>query len=329
MMNRTQTALIGNSEAMQRIRKEADIAARIEVSVLIEGETGCGKELVASLIHQLSRREGKLVAVNVSAIPESIFEAEMFGHRRGAFTGAAFDRIGHVKEAQRGTLFLDEISSLALSSQVKLLRVLETGRVRPLGGNGEEAINFRVVAASNADLVAETQAGRFRADLFHRLCEWRIFLPPLRERPDDIAPLTQSFLEELRQSGTHATLSAGVIGLLAAQAWPGNIRQLRHTIRRAAFMAEGHVISQSTITLALAHGTPPMGVPAVAPPRVDIRIHEFVKLLESVQWDTATAAARLGVTRKTIYARLQKYGLEIPGKHQRRVFDIAYESGAA
>lgn len=329
MMNRTETTLIGDSEAMRQVRKEAELAARFDTTVLIEGETGCGKDVVATLIHQLSGRAGNFVPVNVAAFAETMFEAQMFGHYRGAFSGAISDQVGCVKEANRGTLFLDEIGSLAMAMQAKLLRVLETKRVRPIGSRGEEPVTCRIVAASNTDLQGEVEGGRFRSDLLYRLCDWRIYLPPLRERPEDVEPLTGHFLQELRLSGLYATLGPSAIGALSAQVWPGNVRQLRQTVRRAAFMTEGHVITASAIALALAQGTPLKGVPVLARQRNDLRIRALVRLLESVNWDTAAAAKQLGVTRKTIYARLQKFGLEIPRKHQRRVCDAAIESGAA
>jgi DNA-binding NtrC family response regulator len=329
MMNRTHTALIGTSEAMQRVRAEAELAARTNGSVLIEGETGCGKELVAQLIHELSRRPGKIVCVNVAAIADTMFEAQLFGHRRGAFTGAISDQVGLVKEAHHGTLFLDEISSLALTAQAKLLRVLETGYVRMLGGRGEEHVDFRVVAASNADLALEAREGRFRPDLYHRLCDWRIQLPPLRDRREDIALLAEHFLSDLRTSGSSAVFHEDAISALMAQYWPGNVRQLRQTIRRASYLSDGEFITRATIVNALAHGTPPYGIPAIVPQRITEEVSAFLKILESVNWDTMAAAAQLGVTRKTIYSRLQKHRLEIPGKHQRRVFQEVFESGAA
>ncbi len=232
---------IGSSEPMQRVY---DLIRRIKdtpINCLVVGESGTGKELVARSLHEAGVRKGPFVAINCGAIPENLVESELFGHARGAFTGADRDRSGLIESAHRGTLFLDEINSLPASAQVKLLRVLQERRVKPVGSSKEIPVDVRVVAASNADLEKEARAGRFREDLYYRINVIRIALPPLRERPGDIGELVRHFVrqyaEEYGKPTRHVTPLA--MQALRAWAWPGNVRELENTIMRAVVLAQG------------------------------------------------------------------------------------------
>jgi transcriptional regulator with PAS, ATPase and Fis domain len=233
-----EAGIIGDSPAMKALASQIDIAARSELTVLISGESGTGKELVARAIHRNSpRSNGQLICFNCSAITETLLESELFGYVRGAFTGADRDRKGLFEAADGGTLFLDEVGEMAVSSQAKLLRVLQEHTIRPVGGLSEIPVNVRVVAATNRNLPQEIQLGRFRQDLFYRLAVLTIQMPPLRERASDIRSLTEYFLSEANgklNNGNHVRINDVAIEALALYAWPGNVRQLRHVVERLA-----------------------------------------------------------------------------------------------
>ncbi len=225
--------LIGASAAMRRLYPLLERCAQSDATILIAGETGTGKELVAEAIHRHSkRRHDKLVIVDCSALARELAESELFGHVRGAFTGADLARVGAFEEASGGTLFLDEIGELPLELQPLLLRVLESGSVRPIGGQ-PKSIDVRVIAASHRDLRVEVNAKRFRSDLYYRLNVVRVVVPPLRERTDDIAVLAEHFWNEFRPA---EPLPAGLLGELAVQPWPGNVRELRNAVERSALV---------------------------------------------------------------------------------------------
>jgi two-component system response regulator PilR (NtrC family) len=232
---------IGSSEPMRRVY---DLIRRIKdtpINCLVVGESGTGKELVARSLHEAGVRKGQFVAINCGAIPENLVESELFGHAKGAFTGADRDRSGLIESAHRGTLFLDEINSLPASAQVKLLRVLQERRVKPVGSSKEIPVDVRVVAASNADLEKESREGRFREDLYYRINVIRIALPPLRERTDDIGELVRHFLERYAKEYRKPTrkVSPPALHALRAWAWPGNVRELENTIMRAVVLSQG------------------------------------------------------------------------------------------
>jgi len=234
--------LIGSSEAMKTLKRDIELVAPSDFSVLIEGETGVGKELVARTIHRYSSRDhGPLVYVNCAAIPENLIESELFGHVKGAFTGAVRDRAGKFSLADEGTIFLDEIGELPLAAQSKLLRVLQSQEIQPVGQDAVETVNVRILAATNRQLKNEVAEGRFRADLFHRLSVYPIHIPPLRERADDIALLAGYFCESLRRrlGFQQLALEPKAIQRLNQYHWPGNVRELDHVISRAALMAKG------------------------------------------------------------------------------------------
>ncbi len=233
--------LIGESEAMRRVLEEIAIVAPTRASVLVTGESGTGKELAARRIHELSEQSaGPFVAVNCSAIPETLMESELFGHRRGAFTGADRDRIGKLQQADRGTLFLDEIGDMPLAAQAKLLRVLQEGEVEPLGGGHPIKVQLRVIAATHRDLMQRVKEDLFREDLLFRLRVVELHLPPLCERGEDVLVLARCFLETL--SSRPLSLDSATEQVLQDYPWPGNVRELRNAVERAAIFCRGAMV---------------------------------------------------------------------------------------
>jgi transcriptional regulator with GAF, ATPase, and Fis domain len=233
-------AMVGRGRAMQHIYQLSRLVAGRDTTVLITGETGTGKELVARGIHDISRRSANpFVVVNCAAIPETLLEAELFGHARGAFTGAVQSRVGRIHNAHGGTLFLDEIGDLPLAMQAKLLRFLQDGEVQRLGSSDVFRVDVRVVCATNVNLLQQVKQKLFRQDLYYRIAVFPLELPPLRERPEDIGPLAEKFLDDLcRESGTPAKrLSASSIAFLRQSQWPGNVRELQHSVERAFILA--------------------------------------------------------------------------------------------
>ena len=245
-----ETGLIGESDAIREVMVKIEQMAPVSSTVLIEGESGTGKELVARAIHRLSPRRAKpFIAVNIGALPETLLESELFGHEKGAFTGAAERRLGRFELANGGTLFLDEIGEAPLSTQVKLLRVLEQREVTRVGGSQPFRVDVRVVAATNRPLREQVEAGEFRADLYYRLNVLTIYLPPLRERRDDIPLLVRRFVHEF--SAQHERpfhgISADAMQLLAEYAWPGNVRELRNLVESMVVLSPGHEITADDI----------------------------------------------------------------------------------
>ncbi len=231
--------MVGTSEAMRQLASLVRVVARHSTSVLITGETGAGKELVAEAVHKLSPRADKpFITVNCAAIPEALIEAELFGHTRGAFTGAVQSRLGKIHAAQGGTIFFDEIGELPLASQAKLLRFLESGEVQRLGTSDVFRLDARVVAATNVDLEKRVQQGSFREDLFYRLSVFPIELPPLRERLEDVPLLARHFVGRLT-GNMEVSLDPETEAKLAGHQWPGNVRELRNVIERAFVLADG------------------------------------------------------------------------------------------
>ncbi|MBF0624586.1 MAG: sigma-54-dependent Fis family transcriptional regulator [Magnetococcales bacterium] len=251
--------LVVHSEVMKRLVMRARHAANLDLPVLIQGESGTGKDVLARIIHQASpRRGGPFVCVNCGAIPENLVEAELFGHEKGAFTGAVTARQGYIAEAHQGTLFLDEVGELSPETQVKLLRVIQDGRVTAVGSVRSREVDFRVISATNRDLLHEVSAGRFRNDLFHRLAVAVFTLPPLRERQADLDRLITLFLEDINREmkqtpGFHKKrdISDNARKLLHQHSWPGNIRELRNTLLRAVLWSDGSVIKAKDVQDAL------------------------------------------------------------------------------
>ena len=308
-------ALVGMSEPMREVYRLIRLVAATDAAVLVVGETGTGKELVARSIHETSRRhERSFVAVNVAAIPEGLIESELFGHERGAFTGAVTSRAGCFETADGGTLFLDEVAEMPLSMQPKLLRVLEDGRVRRLGGAREIPCDVRVVAATNRDARQAVADGRLREDLFYRLNVFTIPLPPLRERGDDLLLLVQHFIRQFGRK--HGIPVEGLDGearrLLEGHPWPGNVRELRNGIERAVIVARSGLIGASHLPAVVREAggggergriVLPGGVTAAEAERIVIR-----EALRASGGNKAEAARRLGLDVKTIRNKLKAWG---------------------
>lgn len=261
--------LVGDSVVMQQVRARIEKVARSMAPVLVSGESGTGKELVARAIHAVSARaDGPFVAVNCGAIPETLLEAEFFGVRRGAFTGALEDRPGFFLAAQGGTIFLDEIGDLPLAMQSKLLRVIQERMVRPLGGSAESPVDVRVVSATHKDLAAEVQAGRFRQDLYYRLNVIQIVVPPLRERRPDLDPIARALLERIaRDAGVVPVpvLSTAALQRLGGHPFPGNVRELENVLHRAVALSGGEVIEVDDIGLPVSEDDEAIAAPVVGP----------------------------------------------------------------
>jgi two-component system, NtrC family, response regulator AtoC len=321
--------MIGRSAAMQEV---FDLIRRLAPHVraaLISGETGTGKELVARALHQCGpRRARRFVAVNCSAVVETLFESELFGHMRGAFTGATDAKAGLFETADGGTLFLDEIGELPLSLQAKLLRVLETGEVQRVGSLQPTKTDVRVVCATNRDLSAEVGAGRFRSDLLYRLNVVQITLPALRERREDIPYLTATFIREFsdRFSKPISGVALPAERLLVDASWPGNIRQLRNVLERACMLTEGPVLTEQDVSASLrptAAGGATAAAARPADPASDadsgralssLERQHIMKVIAETGGNKARAARQLGLSRRALYRRLERHGLAEPLK---------------
>lgn len=295
--------LLGDSLAMHRVRGLIRKVARTSLPVLIQGPTGAGKELVAVAIHRLSQRVGRLVAFNVCAVADTMFDDALFGHVRGAFSGAVHGTDGYLSEADRGTLFLDELSGLPLMAQAKLLRAIETRTFRPVGAERDRSSEFRVVAASNENLDAAADDGRFRADLLHRLSGITIEVPPLAERLEDVPLLARrAATEHAMQCGMEAQLTDAAVDELMGHDWPGNVRELRLTVSRAITLAPTTVVGREDVRGAIRRMTPARGTPGV----LDADDRRLLAALQETGADVTAAAARLGMHRATVYRRLRK-----------------------
>lgn len=304
--------LVGGSERIQDLFRMIRRVGSSEVPVLITGESGTGKELVARAIHrQSTRKDGAFVAINCGAIPDTLLESELFGHEKGAFTGAGQQRKGRIEHAQGGTLFLDEIGDIPLGLQVKLLRFLQDHEIQRLGGKDTITVDTRIIAATNIDLQGAIDSGRFREDLYYRLCVVTIVVPPLSERRADIPLLARAFLlrfaEEQRKPLTGFTSEA--MAALTAHNWPGNVRELENRIKRAVVMAEGKYVTPSNLELQFTGGTD--GEASTLRGSRDSREKDLVRLaMEKANGNVSRAAAELGVSRPTLYQLLVRYGLK-------------------
>jgi DNA-binding NtrC family response regulator len=311
-----QGELIGRSDAMLRVSKEIALSARSDASVLLVGESGTGKEVVARAIHQHSGREGAFVAVNSAAIVDTLLESELFGHEKGAFTGAVARREGKFELARDGTLFLDEIGELAFPLQAKLLRVLQEHTFERVGGTQTLTTNARIIAATNRDLEAEVREKRFREDLYYRLNVVRIDLPPLRERRDDIPLLVEGLLErigrELHRPPLRVTEAA--MARLAAYPWPGNVRELENTLTQCMVRARDRVLTPELLSLP-GDPAPQGGPPAEAPPlrTLDEMEAEHVqRVLTHTGGHKGRACDILGISRPALDRKIAKYALQLP-----------------
>ena len=306
--------LIGASAAMDRVRKFIRTVGPSDETVAIFGDTGTGKDVVARHVHDASpRSEGPYVAMNAACVPRELFESELFGHKRGSFTGATADRRGLFREAHRGTLFIDELAELPIELQAKLLRALETRKVRPVGESGEVDVDVRIVAATNRDLWEEVQAGRFREDLYFRLQVFPIVIPPLKERREDIRPLTQHLLGRLGASSIE--LDEAAWKTLEEYDWPGNVRELLNVLRRAALFAEGNVIDGELARKMVAasifgHAQPTRAPAPTTTSLADVERQHIQRVLESLDGNVTKAAAALGIDRRTLQRKLKAYGMD-------------------
>jgi two-component system response regulator AtoC len=335
--------IIGASKPMRRLLEATSRVASRDVTVLVRGETGTGKEFVAELLHAQSSRNLKpLVRFNCAALPAELADAELFGHVRGAFTGATQNRQGFFAQADGGTLILDEIGELPLSVQAKLLRVLQEGEIQPVGSGRIEKVSVRVVASTNRDLLAEAKAGTFREDLYYRLAVVELVVPPLRDRKDDIPALAVEFARRYGERfGLGAiTLESPLIDALARADWPGNVRQLENTIARLAALSSGGVIgladlesatggpepssfssTSSEAMVAMDHGDvdePPPLTDARNGPSLKEQVEAFerglvARALDATGGNQSEAARRLGVSRVTLIDKMKKYGLSGKG----------------
>lgn len=301
--------MIAKSPVMQPV---IELIARVgpsDANVLILGEPGVGKEVVARKLHAISTRANKpLVSVNAGGLAEGIFESELFGHVKGAFTDAKADRVGRFELADTGTLFLDEIANVSMNLQSKLLRVLETGEMERVGSSRTKKVDVRIISATNANLDAEVEAQRFRQDLLFRLNTIEIHIPPLRERREDVQALAQFFLDKHAQRYRKALagFDAGAMQSLLEHRWPGNVRELNHVIERAVLMATGNQIRANDLALrpvsAASQKLEDMSLE-------DVEAHLIKKALDRYQGNVSAAAGALGLSRSALYRRLQRYNL--------------------
>ncbi len=332
--------MIGQSPAMQGLRAQIARLARSMAPISISGESGSGKELAAREIHAQSSRAAKpFVAVNCGAIPEALMEAEFFGYRKGAFTGAAEEREGFFQAANGGTLMLDEVADLPLPMQVKLLRAIQERRVRKIGATSEEPVDVRIVSATHQDLARCVEQGRFRQDLFYRLNVIELRLPPLRERLDDLALLCETILVRLAGPGQHAALGPGVLDMLRAYSFPGNVRELENVLERALAFANDGVIEVQDLQLKAARpadqgpaqlappvAAAPVPVPPEPAPTADaeplpnnlpeylsqIERDIILRALNQTQFNRTQAASLLGISVRQLRYQIQKLGIQAP-----------------
>jgi two-component system response regulator AtoC len=314
--------LVADSPAMRHLLDAVARVAAKDITVLVRGETGTGKELLGSLLHVQGRRAGgPLIRFNCGAIPAELAESELFGHARGAFTGAAQARAGFFAEANHGTLVLDEVGELPPSIQAKLLRALQDGEIQPVGSGRVEKVDVRIVACTNRDLAAEVKAGRFREDLYYRLAVVELVVPPLRERREDIPALARDFaLRYADQFGLDGVrLAPALVQRLAAADWPGNVRQLENVVARLVALSGGGEIGLDALPVTEAHAPPGAGPdPAGAPAESGLTLREQLEDLErsviartmtAVRGNQSEAARRLGISRNTLTERLRRYAL--------------------
>ncbi|MBC7185762.1 MAG: sigma-54-dependent Fis family transcriptional regulator [Calditrichaeota bacterium] len=308
--------MVGTSRQMREVYSIIDRAAPTDATVLILGETGTGKELVASAIHRLSGRKGRFVAVNCSAFPEGLLESQLFGHKKGAFTGATRDYEGIFVHANGGTVFLDELCSMSLSAQAKVLRTLESGEVQPVGSESVRMVDVRLIGASNRNIEEEVRAGRFREDLYYRLNVVKIQLPPLRDRREDIPQLVGHFLRQAcqEQHKPLIRLTPAAMEALVGSAWTGNVRELRNFIERMVIFADREVIDLPQIRHAMSEDQDKLELSYVGLPLREAR-RRFerdlirAKLIANA-WNMNATAEQLGIERTNLYRKMRQLGIE-------------------
>jgi DNA-binding NtrC family response regulator len=308
--------IVGEHAAMVAAGREMQRIAPTDTTVLLLGESGTGKELFARAIHQLSGRAARpFVALNCAAIPDTLVENELFGHEKGAFTGAGTRKAGKFELAHSGTIFLDEIGELPLGSQSKLLRVLEERKVERLGGSGVTEVDVRVIAATNRDLEKAVEAGEFRGDLYYRLAIFPIRIPPLRERGEDVLLMAEHFLDRFRRElkKPRLRLAPDAVSALRAHAWPGNARELQNALERAAILNEGELSAADLGLAGNVRGTAAAGgslAEASSRAAKEVERAKIEATLRECKWNKAAAAERLGVSYKTLLNKIHAYGLD-------------------
>jgi DNA-binding NtrC family response regulator len=300
--------VVARSPLMQAVFHDASLIAPSETRVLISGESGVGKEILADVIHAWSlRANGPLIKINCAAIPETLLESELFGHERGAFTGASSTRIGRFEEADGGTIFLDEIAEMSPPLQAKLLRVTQGGKFQRIGSNREVNTNARILAASNRVLEDEVKAGRFREDLFYRLNVVELNIPPLRERKEDILPLAAKFIEELTKG--RARFSETVSACLENYAWPGNVRELRNAMERAALLSRSELVLMEHLPARM-RVVAEQAIPREAGDREKLDEIERLAIMQALRQHNSNrteTAKTLGISRRALIYKLQKW----------------------
>ncbi len=309
------SSMVGNSQVLRSTIEIAEQAAASSASVLLMGESGTGKELLAQMVHERSARaDGPFIATNCAALPESILESELFGHEKGAFTGAVKERVGRFEQAHGGTLFLDEIGELPLSVQVKLLRAIQEGEVEPVGGTTRK-VDFRLVCATNRNLAEDVKAGKFREDLFYRINVVPLYVPPLRDRAEDVPLLVEHFLRMFRsrhQSDVR-DISDAAMAALSSYGWPGNVRELENAIERAVVLCRGTTIELEGLPAELRDTEAGHGrqlVVSVGTPLQEVERRLIMETLKFTRGDKRLAADLLGIATRTIYRKLESGAIQ-------------------
>ncbi len=305
--------IIGESPEMKKVLEQVRLVAKTDVTVLIEGETGTGKELVAKLIHQDSlRKNNPFIAVDCGAIPDTLFESELFGFEKGAFTGAVRSQIGKFEQANNGTLFLDEINNLPFNMQAKLLRVIEEKSMNKLGGRNDIKINVRIIVASNCNIIENVKKGNFRSDLYYRLNEFKIDIPTVADRKDDIPLLASYFLNQANKkfNKTINGFAPNVLRVLLRYSWPGNIRELKNVINRAVILATEDYITLDELMLGeISSNVRYKGNTTLVDATHEAEIDTIKKALKKANGNKAETAKILGISRRNLYRKLNKFDL--------------------
>jgi formate hydrogenlyase transcriptional activator len=310
--------LIGRSRSLEAVLEKVELVAPTDSTVLVQGETGTGKELIARAVHNVSPRCGRpFIKLNCAAIPHALLESELFGHERGAFTGAIAQKVGRFELADKGTLFLDEVGDIPPELQPKLLRVLQEQEFERLGGTRTHQVDVRLVAATNRDLAGMVKRNEFRSDLYYRLNVFPISLPPLRERREDIPALVSHFVEIYgRRMGRQIdNISPETMSALSSHQWPGNIRELQNFIERSVILSAGNVLRPPFADLRGSSETESLGAISME----DAERDHILRTLKHTRWVVAGpngAAARLGIKRSTLYFRMQRLGISRPKNEQ-------------
>ncbi len=326
------STIVGKSEPIVELIERSRKVAETDSIVLIQGASGTGKELIANLIHRASPRSDRpFVAMNCASIPDSLLESELFGHERGAFTNAYSTKQGLVEVAQGGTLFLDEVGDISQTIQPKLLRFLETGEFRRVGGTNTLKVNVRIISATNKDLPQEAKEGRFREDLLYRLNVVTLYIPPLKDRKDDIALLVDHFINKHNRTKPQKKINPEAMDILLQHDWPGNVRELEHVIEGAIILSSNEVIEPEDLTLntnlqktVKPRQEKPNGVPdqKIQTPYEDgeiLSLEDLEKIhiqnvLQQNEWSRVKTAQDLGITPKTLYLKIKRYGIETPSQ---------------